>query len=103
MMLRRTVLKILGAVIAAPVIGWPIRKVAPRRWNLWIGRVSDDWNDRRNWLLNEVPISGDSVMFNSYSGHLTENLTQNDMNLSIDRLLITDDFKGTIGKQGRPV
>ncbi len=37
-MFRRGFLKLLGAMIAVPWIGWPVRRIARwSKWNLWIG------------------------------------------------------------------
>lgn len=106
-MLRRRFLKLLGAAIAVPWIGCPAERLArrlvrdPHR-NVWIGTVSGRWKDRRNWSLDEVPVYGDSVVFDSRSGDLTENLDQRGIRLeSLTYTRGARDARVTIGKQGR--
>lgn len=100
-MLRRGFLKLLGAAIAVPIVGWAPKRLAPDRWNVWTGRISGNWSEPRNWLLGRVPASGDSVVFNSCSGSLTENLSRDEMRCNIDTLVVADKFAATIGSQGR--
>ncbi len=103
-MFRRGFLKLLGAAIAVPVICWPAEQLARRlvrdpHYNVWLGTVSGHWKDRRNWLLDEVPVYGDSVRFDERSSDMTTRLDA--PGVMFDRLIMADDFKGTIGKQGR--
>lgn len=67
----------------------------------WIGKVSNDWNDPRNWLYNRLPRLGDAVDFQSCSGNLAETASHNTMTVNLNRVIVGKDFKGTIGKQGR--
>lgn len=120
-MLRRTILKILGAVIAAPVIGWPVRRVVRwSKWNLWIGGDDGAFDNPRNWSHGRVPKDGESFVLNTGNLVLPEDSTfDNIITIGsgtlivvgsnkealrcLDSLTISDDFKGTIGKQGRPL
>lgn len=33
----------------------------------WVGKMSNDWNDPRNWLYNRLPRRGDVIMWSSCS------------------------------------
>lgn len=62
-MLRRAFLKLLGAAIAVPIIGWPARRVARwSRWNLWVGGDDGRFDDPRCWSHRRVPGDGSSIV-----------------------------------------
>lgn len=65
----------------------------------WLGAVSGDWNDPHNWLYSRLPARNDLVVFNSRSGDMATRLDA--PTIEFARLIMTDDFKGTIGKRGR--
>lgn len=124
-MLRRGFLKVLGAAIAVPWIGWPARRVARwSKWNLWIGGDAGKFDDPRCWSLGRVPSASDCVVVNT--GHLripgdidleilaligpghidVEANPASKIHPLIGTLTITReaaDAGYTIGKQGRPL
>ena len=69
----------------------------------WIGAVSGDCSDSRNWLYGRLPRAGDAtVVFDACSGTMDSNMDL--AGIGIDTLIITkgaQDAGCTIGKQGR--
>lgn len=65
----------------------------------WIGAMSHDWNDPRNWRYNRLPRPPDTVLFDSRSGDMSTRLVA--PVLAFAKLIMADDFKGTSDQRGR--
>ncbi len=120
-MLRRGFLKLLGAAIAVPWIGWPARRVARwSKWNLWIGGDDGQFYNPDCWSHRQVPTNGASIAVNDGYVMLPEDVSFDDIvlygsgsvmvqarlgntstkPLAVGSLIVAESFTGTIGKQG---